>query len=131
MAEDKLINVILSSNPCPKCVEASHSEPMTLEGWRKSEWGLPGSSGRYCKSYCHCILVPVGMLEELPNIKKLVEKADETISLKAIVDIHPNEEVLKELMDEWNETRGKLPPEIYDMDIEDVIAYLKKLMGKE
>lgn len=130
MAEVKLINVILSSNPCPKCVEASHSKPKTLKEWKMSEWGLPGSSGRYCKSYCHCILAPVDVIDEFPNIKKKVEEQKD-ITMKAIVDIYPNEEELKALMDEWNATRGKLPPEIYEMDLEDVIDYLKKLMGKK
>jgi hypothetical protein len=132
MAEERLSNVILSTNPCPKCKEASESEPMTLKEWRKSEWGMPGSGGRYCKSNCHCILVPVSFLPELPNItKRIREEAEKEISLKAIVDIYPNELLLKELMDEYNARFGKLPQEIYKMRIEDVIAYLEKLLGKE
>ena len=132
MAEETLINVILSMNPCPKCKEAAQSRPMAMGEWRKSEWGVPGSGLRYCKSNCHCALLPVGLLQELPNIaKKVREAARRDIELKAIVEIYPNELVLKELMDEYNARLGKLPEEIYTMPLEDVIAYLKKLLGKK
>jgi hypothetical protein len=132
MAEMRLMNVILSTNPCPKCKEASASEPMTLKEWKRSEWGLPGSGGRYCKSNCHCVLVPTELLPELPNIMKRIrdEEAKET-KPRAIVDIYPNELLLKELMDEYNARFGKLPQEIYRMSLEDVISYLKKLLGEE
>ena len=132
MAEEKLVNVILSTNPCPKCKEAADSQPITLKEWRKSEWGLPGGGGRYCKSNCHCILVPMSFLPELPNIEKRIrDEAEKEITARAIVDVYPNEILLKELMDEYNARFGKLPEEIYKMPLNDVIEYLKNLLGKK
>jgi len=131
MAEEALINLILSTQPCPKCKEAAASPPLTMDGWRKSEWGLPGSGLRYCKSNCHCALLPTGLLDEFPNIAKRVrDSARQEIELRAIVEVYPNELVLKDLMDEYNATLGKLPEEIYSMPLDQVIAYLKKLLGK-
>lgn len=122
---EKLINVVLSSNPCPTCAKANRKS-MTKTEWRRSEYGLPGSNKRYCKQYCHCILVPKSMIEELPAIgKKIKLRGDPESDVAKIVDIHPNEERLKELMDEYNERIGVLPPEIYEMPLEDVIPYLE------
>ncbi len=131
MSEEKLVNVLLSTNPCPKCWAAAQSGPLTMGEWQKSRWGLPGSGLRYCKAHCHCALVPVAFLPELPNIAKRVsEAAKQEIELRPIVDIYPNELVLKDLMNEYNATLGKLPEEIYIMPIKYVIPYLKKLLGK-
>lgn len=123
-----LMNIVLSSNPCPSCVEANRKS-MTKTAWTKSKWGLPGSGKRYCKSNCHCILVPVDLLDQLPEIGKKVKlRGDEDTDIRKIVDIHPNEEELKELMDEYNETIGVLPKEIYEMPLNEVIPYLKELL---
>ena len=126
-------NINLSSNPCPVCKEAN-GKSMTLEEWKKSPYGLTDSKKRYCnlKGYrCHCIMVPTEMLPELPEIGKRVKlRSDEDSDIRSIVDFHPNEQTLKELMDEYNATIGKLPKEIYDMPIDEIIPYLKKLLGK-
>jgi hypothetical protein len=132
MPEGELLqNVILSRNPCPICVDAANQKPMTYEEWAASEWGLPGSSARYCEDDCHCILVPVDMLGELPEIDKQIRlRGEEGSEIKSIIEITPSEQGLKEVMDEWNLKYGKLPPEIYDMDVFEVEAYLRKLMKK-
>jgi len=105
---------------------------MTLAQWKKSKWGLPGSSGRYCEDDCHCILVPVEMIPELPTIGDRVKlRGDDNTDVPKVVDLHPRELSLKELMDKWNEKYGKLPPEIYDMPVESIEAYLRELMKKK
>lgn len=126
----KLKNVILSSNPCPICKDAARQPAMTLKEWRKSPWGDTDSKKRYCnlKAHnCHCLLVPVEKFIDLPEIGKQVKlRSDKETDILAIVEIHPNEILLKDLMDEYNATIGKLPDEIYDMPLEDVIPYLKE-----
>jgi len=125
-AEMMLQNVILSTNPCPICKDAN-GRTMSYEDWANSEWGLPGSSARYCEDACHCILVPVDALPELPEISKMVKlRGEDGSEIKAVVDIFPKEQGLKEIMDEWNDELGKLPDEIYDMDVMKVEAYLRK-----
>lgn len=122
------MNVILSSNPCPTCIEA-RGKVMTITAWRRSKFGLPGSNKRYCKANCHCILVPVDLIDQLPAIgKKAKLRGDDLTDIKKTVDIHPNEERLKELMDEYNMRIGKLPEEIYEMPLDDVIPYLENLL---
>ena len=130
---ERLQNIILSSNPCPICEGAADQEPMAHEEWAGSEWGLPESLKRYCnlKGACHCLLIPVGAMDELPEISKLVKlRNEEGSEIKSIVEITPNEQSLKNVMDEWNTKYGKLPQEIYDMDVFDVEPYLRKLMKK-
>ena len=122
-------DVPLSSNVCPSCEEAS-GQQMTLDEWQSSSWGVPGSSGRYCEADCHCILVPVEMLPELPVIgAQTLLRGDKDTDILAMVDIHPNEQALKDLMDEWNKLKGKLPPEIYAMPVDDILAYLQQELG--
>jgi hypothetical protein len=130
MAEGELLqNVVLSRNPCPICVDAN-GQQMTYEEWADSEWGLPGSSARYCEDDCHCILVPVDAMEELPEISEQAKlRGEEGSELLSIIEITPSEQGLKEVMEEWNVKYGKLPPEIYDMDVFEVEAYLRKLMA--
>jgi len=131
MPEGELQNVILSRNPCPICVDAADQEPRSYVEWAASEWGLPGSSARYCEDDCHCILVPVDMLDELPEIDKLIKlRGEEGTEIGSIIEITPSEQGLKDAMDKWNEIYGKLPQEIYDMDFYEVEAYLRKLMKK-
>lgn len=126
-----LENVILSTNPCPLCQEAAKQPPMTIQDWADSVWGLPGSDGRYCGDFCHCILMPIDMLEEFPAINEQIKlRGEEGSEVPAIVDISPREEGLKAAMDEWNADFGKLPPEIYDMDLYKVEDYLRTLMKK-
>ena len=129
MPEGELLqNVVLSMNPCPICVDAN-GQQMTYEEWADSEYGLPGSSARYCEDDCHCILVPVEAMGELPEISDLVKlRGEEGTEIKSIVDISPSEQGLKDVMEEWNAKYGKLPPEIYSMDVMKVEAYLRKLM---
>jgi len=129
MADVLLQNVILSSNPCPICVDAADQEPMTHDEWASSEWGLPGSSARYCEDDCHCILVPVDAMDKLPEISDLVKlRGEEGTEIRSVVDISPSEQGLKDIMEEWNAKYGKLPPEIYDMDVFEVETYLRKLI---
>jgi len=130
MPEGELLqNVICSMNPCPICIDAADQEPVTYEEWAGSEWGLPGSSARYCEDDCHCILVPVDAMGELPEISNLVKlRGEEGTEITSIVDISPSEQGLKEAMEEWNAMGMQLPPEIYDMDVMKVEAYLRKLM---
>jgi hypothetical protein len=126
-----LQNVICSMNPCPICEDAAGQEPMTYDDWASSEYGLPGSSGRYCEDDCHCILVPVDAMDELPEISELVRlRGEEGTEIPSVIDISPSEQGLKEVMEEWNAKYGKLPPEIYDMDVFEVEPYLRKLIKK-
>jgi hypothetical protein len=127
-----LTNVVLSHNPCPDCV-ACNGKSMTFEEWEDSEWGLPGSSGRVCEDDCHCVLVPNESLADLPAIGEKVKlRGDEDTDIRKIVDIGPNEENLKFLMDKWKELTGgrKLPPEIYKMSFKDIEKYLLKMIEK-
>jgi hypothetical protein len=126
-----LQNVVLSSNPCPSCAEAN-GKIMTITEWKKSKWGLPGSMKRLCKKFCHCILVPVNMVAQLPAIGERVKlRGDEGSDIRPVVELSPNELYLKELMDDYNAKIGKLPPEIYDMPLLDVIPFLEKLLGRK
>ena len=130
MAEQLLQNVVLSRNPCPICLDAN-GRVMTYKQWAASKWGLPGSSARYCEDDCHCILVPKELVGEFPAINKQVRlRGEEGSEIKTIVDLSPAEEGLKEIMDLWNATLGKLPQEIYDMDVLEVEAYLRKLYAQ-
>jgi hypothetical protein len=132
MADELLANQILSTDPCPICQDAAAQDPMTYEDWANSEWGLPGSDARYCGDNCHCVLAPEDVLAEFPALDNLVAlRGEEGSDIAAVIDITPNEKGLKDAMDEWNATRGKLPPEIYEMDVFEVEAYLRKLMGKK
>ncbi len=128
-----LTNVILSSNPCPICISAARQSPMTLEEWRSSQWGDTDSKKRFCnlKAHsCHCIFVPVEMLDELPAIGEKVKlRSDKVTDIKPVIDIHPNEIILKELMEEYNTTIGVLPKVIYTMPIEGVIPFLREKLG--
>lgn len=132
MAEDELLrNVVLSSNPCPICVDAAEQEPMTLKEWAASEWGLPGSSARYCEDDCHCLLIPEAVLPEFPAISEKAKlRGEEGSAIRATVELAPSEQGLKGIMDQWNENIGKLPPEIYKMDLYKVEAYLRKLYAE-
>ena len=122
-------NVLASTNPCPACVEASEQSPMTLDEWRASEWGLPGSSGRYCEDDCHCILIPEELLPEFPQLAEGGPKlrGEPGSDIRAIVEIGPNEEKLKLLMEIFNENIGKLPKDIYSLPIDEVISLLEKI----
>lgn len=126
MTDLRLQNVVLSTRSCPICVDAN-GRIMTYEEWADSEWGLPGSDARYCSDACHCILVPVDALAGLPEISKQVAlRGEKGSEIQAVVDIFPKEQGLKEIMDEWNAEIGKLPQEIYDMEVMKVEAYLRK-----
>jgi len=131
----KLKNIILSSNPCPSCVAAARQPPMTKTDWKISPWGLTDSKKRYCNlkaNSCHCILVPPELIEELPDLgKKIKLRGDPDSDIRGIVEIGPNEDRLKDLMDQYNATIGKLPEEIYDMPIQDVVPYLEKLLKEK
>ena len=130
----KLKNVILSSNPCPSCKEAAMQLPMTKSSWKISKWGMTDSKKRYCNlkaNNCHCILVPHEMLDELPAMgKKTNLRGDPDSDIRGIIEIGPNEERLKNLMDEYNMTVGKLPDEIYDMPLDEIADYLDDLLKK-
>lgn len=130
MSDAELLkNVLMSTDPCPICVDAADQEPMTYDDWADSEWGLPGSDARYCGDHCHCVLVPEDVLDEFPAISDLAVLRGETGSeLKAIVDVGPREEGLKAVMDEWNASYGKLPDEIYDMELDEIEPYLRARM---
>lgn len=132
MADElRLKNVTLSSKPCPICVDAGEQEPMTEAEWAASEWGLPGSSARYCDENCHCALVPEAVLSEFPAINAQVKlRGEEGTEVRAVVELAPSEEGLKEIMDKWNRDLGKLPPVIYDMELYDVEPYLRKLYAQ-
>lgn len=129
MPDELFENAICSHKPCPSCVQAAQQAPMTFEDWQSSEYGLPGSSGRFCEDDCHCLLVPAGTVTE-GDLGEGALRGDPDSDIGKIVDIGPNEQSLQELMDEWNQTRGKLPPAIYKMPLEDVIPFLRKLLGK-
>ncbi len=131
----KLKNIILSSNPCPICVNAARQPAMTKSNWKISPFGLTDSKKRYCNltaHNCHCILVPPELIEELPDLgKKIKLRGDPDSDIRKIIDIGPNEDHLKNLMDQYNATIGKLPEEIYDMPIQDVAPYLEKLLKEK
>ena len=132
MIEGPLENQILSTNPCPSCEEAADQEPMDYESWASSEFGLPGSDARYCGDHCHCLLLPVGLIDEFPALDDLVKlRGDEGSDISAIIDILPDEKALSDAMDEWNAQYGKLPPEIYDMELDEILPYLRKLMAEK
>jgi len=121
-----LTNITLSSNVCPKCVEA-RGKSMTLAAWKASIWGLPGSSGRYCEDDCHCILVPDGKLKDFPDIGKGIKlRGDKDSGIRKIVEIGPGETKLKQYMELWNAKIGRLPKEIYTMQIVDIVPLLEK-----
>ena len=128
----KLKNIILSSNPCPICIDAARQPPMTKTEWRNSRWGLTDSKKRYCnlKAHnCHCILVPIQLIDELPaKGKQILLRGDKDSDIRSIIEIGPRENRLKNLMDKYNAKIGKLPPEIYDMPIAEIIPYLQKLL---
>ena len=128
----KLKNVVLSSNTCPVCKEAAKKAPMTKTEWRKSKYGLLDSKKRYCNLHgfnCHCILVPVQILDELPaKGKKILLRGDPDSDIRPIVEVGPREERLKNLMDTYNAEIGKLPPEIYDMPVLEIADYLEELL---
>ena len=132
MPEAELLrNVLLSSNPCPICILAGEEEPMTMEDWEASEYGLPGSSARYCEDDCHCILVPEGVVGEFPAVSERAKlRGEEGSTIRLTVEFAPSEQGLKEIMDLWNENLGRLPPEIYRMDVYEVEGYLRKLYAK-
>lgn len=124
---EQLQNVVLSHNPCPVCVDAN-GRVMSYEEWASSEWGLPGTSARYCEDDCHCVLVPVEVLAEFPAIsEKAALRGEEGSTIRATVDLSPAEDGLKDIMDTWNRDLGKLPPEIYKMPVMEVEAYLRRL----
>jgi hypothetical protein len=129
--EGQLINVVLSSNPCPDC-DAINGQSDTYEGWQNSEYGLPGSDSRLCCQHCHCILVPEDALADLPEIGDSIKlRGDLDSDIRKIVDIGPNEESLKSLMEEWYQLGNqKLPPEIYDMEFDEIEAYMKKRLAQ-
>lgn len=128
----KLKNLILSSNPCPVCREAANQPPMTKSAWKESPWGLPDSKKRYCNLHgfnCHCLMVPVEMIADLPaKGKKILLRGDKDTDIRSIVEITPRENRLKELMEEYNETVGKLPSEIYTMPLEEIADFLEDLL---
>ncbi len=102
---------------------------MTYDEWASSEWGLPGSDGRYCADACHCVLMPPEIIPDFPEIDSRVKlRGEDGSEIGSIVDITPREEGLKDVMEYWNAHYGKLPPEIYSMDVFEVEAYLRKLI---
>ncbi len=124
---DLLQNVVLSQNPCPICMDANGRQ-MTYDEWAESEWGLPGSSARYCEDDCHCILIEAGLIDQFPAISEKAKlRGEEGTEILAIIELSPTEEGLKDIMDLWNKNLGKLPPEIYQMDAMKVEEYLRKL----
>lgn len=124
-------NVVLSSNPCPDCKRAN-GMTMTMPEWKTSVFGIPGSDKRVCDGHCHCVFVPEDMMKEFPEIdKRTLLRGDELTDIGKTVDIYPNELRLKELMDEYNFRIGKLPPEIYDMPLNEVADYLAKLLAEK
>jgi len=129
----KLKNIILSSNPCPICIDAARQLPMVKTKWRNSRWGLTDSKKRYCNlkaNSCHCILVPPQMMDLLPDVgERIPLRGDRRSDIRGIIEIGPNELELQLLMDEYNFTVGTLPSEIYDMPLEEVAEYLRGLLG--
>ncbi len=133
MADAELLqNIVLSRNPCPICLDAADQEPMTLEEWAESEWGLPGSSTRYCEDDCHCVLMPVALMDEFPAISERVHlRGEEGTDIRAIVEIGPAEAGLKEIMDKWNEDLGKIPEQFYHIkNLAKAETYLRELYAK-
>ena len=130
-AEQKLVNTVLSSRPCPDC-SACDGMSMTYDEWASSEFGLPGSSGRICGGNCHCVLVPDDMVDELSNLGDDKLRGDEETDIRRIIDIGPAESDLKELMQQWYTKTGgkKLPPNIYSMPFDKVLPYMKKALAK-
>jgi len=122
-----LENVNLSANTCPKCIDAAGTAPKTYAQWESSAWGLPGSSGRYCEGDCHCILFPIEMKDEFPEIGKLIKlRGDIGSGIPKIIEIGIGERELINLMDEWNDLYGVLPKELYTMTVEDALIFLKE-----
>lgn len=110
-----LTNVILSSNPCPTCVEAE-GKTMTLAEWQRSKYGVPGSHRRICDGFCHCILVTAEMKETLETTglgKRFKLRGDKDSDIGKIIDIGPREQKLSDLMDRYSKEVGRLPDEFY------------------
>jgi len=121
-----LDNVILSLNPCPQCIDAAGAGSMTYQEWGSSSYGLPGSSGRYCEDDCHCILLPVAMKKEFPEIgKRILLRGDKDSGIPRVVVIGEGEMELIALMERWNAEIGVLPKDIYRMTVLDALAFLK------
>lgn len=103
---------------------------MTIEEWRDSEFGLPGSDGRYCGSACHCLLVPEGIEVPEPLFGKEKLRGEEKTDIKKVVEFGSAELELKDLMERWNLVYGKLPAEIYKLPVDKVADYLRALLAQ-
>jgi hypothetical protein len=130
MAELRFRNVLLSSNPCPKCIEASEADPMTETEWAFSEWGMPGTDGRYCGDSCHCLLVEEGIEVPEPLFGKEKLRGDEDSDIRKVVEIGPKEMGLKDIKEKWMSLYERLPKEIYKMTVDEIGPYLKSLMAQ-
>jgi hypothetical protein len=129
---EQLQNVVLSHNPCPSCVECN-GMIMDYASWADSEWGLPGSDGRLCSDSCHCALIPVDMLPDLPGIGDLIKlRGDKGTDIRKIIEVGPHENDVSDLLKEWKELTGseKLPREISDMEFDDIEPLTRKAVEK-
>ena len=121
-----LENINLSANTCPSCIDAAGSAPKTYAEWDGSEWGLPTSSGRYCEDDCHCLLVPIELKDEFPEIgKRSLLRGDKGSDIPKIIEIGAGEADLIALMERYNDEIGILPKAIYAMTVEDALAFLR------
>jgi hypothetical protein len=71
-------------------------------------------------------------MDNLPAIGDQVKlRGDDGTDILKIIDIGPNEDGLKTLMEEWYSLGNqKLPPEIYDMPFEEIEAYMKRQLSE-
>lgn len=130
MAEDRLVNIVTSNNPCPICASIN-GMTMTLQEWEASPYGVPGSDGRYCDGSCHCILVPDTLIDRFDWIDpNYVPRGDPGSTIGPVIEIFPNERALADLMNDWNARFGRLPKEIYQMPVMDGWKYLKAMYDR-
>jgi len=125
-------NMITSGNPCPVCIDAEdNAGALTLEEWATSQWGDTDSIIRYCNqtTYCHCVFIPEEVFDEIPELDYSIKlRGDDETDIDSVIDIHPGEEELRDLMDEYNARFGVLPRWIYDYSVDEMPEILRKLL---
>lgn len=127
MASPELFNLIQSTNPCPSCVDASASEPMTRAQWEGSSFGVPGSSSRYCEANCHCLLIPDGT--DLPTLGDDLLRGDKDTDIPPITSVFPLEIRLDDLTAQWRTRFGDMPGRFARLELPELITALEKDLG--
>ena len=122
-----LFNLIQSTKPCPSCKEAEGVGSMTFDQWNESNYGIPGSSSRWCGDSCHCVLVPDGT--ELPTLGTELLRGDPDTDIPKITDTFPLELRLEELSVLWRAKFGAMKSIHTKMGLEELVATLESDLG--